>query len=405
MGRALVANGNPVLHRLTRAQCLREAAYFRLHKIFGTMKGLLEEHPLETDEERQEVFFEAAARAVIIHGPGKASLEEVQVPELKPGEILIHVAHVGVCATDIEILEGSLGYYKNGEANYPIVPGHEFSGIVVATGSNVNGLAEGDAAVVECIQSCGTCGECRSGNFIGCAERTELGVMKHDGAYADYVSVPARFVHKLPPSTDLRAAALCEPLAVVLKGLRRLELALGGASENSRCAVIGGGPIGHICARVMAHRGHRVTVFDRNPRRLAYFRGSTIETSESLDGLDEFNIITEVTGDPEALETALHRSRANATLLLLGLPYGMREFSFESIAAYDKTVIGSVGSTDEDFKKAIHLLPELDLDEFFKCPMPLADFAKGWEMSKRGEVLKVILDVVVAPGDRADQVR
>ena len=346
------------------------------------------------------MLFETAARAVVIHEPGKASLDKVPVPEIKPGEILIRVAHVGVCATDIEILDGSLGYYKNGEASYPIVPGHEFSGTVVATGSNVNGLAEGDAAVVECIQSCGTCGECRNGNFIGCPDRAELGVMGRDGAYAQYVTVPARFVHKLPPATDLRAAALCEPLAVVLKGLRRLEAALGGASDNRRCAVIGAGPIGHICARVMARGGHRVTVFDRNPRRLAYFRGSAIETSESLDGLGEFNVVAEVTGDPEVLETALHRSPANATLLLLGLPYGKREFSFEAIAAYDKTVIGSLGSTAEDFKEAIRLLPELDLEEFFKCPMPLEDFARAWDMSKSGEVLKVILDVENARGDR-----
>ncbi len=391
--KAMPDHGNPVAERLTRGQRLREIVYFRLHKNFGIVKGLLATHALETQREQEEVMFDRATEAVVIHGPGQASLESVDVPEVKPGDALVRVAHVAVCATDLEIFNGTLGYYKNGMAQYPIVPGHEFSGHVAAVGQNVTGLEEHDPVVVECIQSCGTCGECRSGNFIGCDERTELGVLRRDGAYAGYVVVPAKFVHKLPAGLDLRAAALCEPLAVILKGLRRLASNSANGPGPRRCAVIGAGPLGHLCALVLTQRGHHVTAFDRNPKRLALFDGTPIETADDLGGLDAFNIIVEVTGDPEVLDRALHESQANASLLLLGLPYGERPFSFEAVAAYDKTVIGSVGSTAEDFEAAIKLLPTLDLDAYFRCAMPLSDFEAAWKASKTGDVLKVILDL------------
>lgn len=384
---------NPVAARLSLGQRLREVIYFRLNRNIGTFRGLLEAHPLETRAEREEALFDRTTRAVVIHGPGKVALEEVELPELKPGEVAIRTAHVGVCATDLELLDGSLGYYKSGMAKYPIVPGHEFSGRVVTVGQNVTALKEGDPVVVECIQSCGVCTECQAGNFIGCAERTEMGVLRRNGAYADFVTVPARFVHKLEAGADLRQAALCEPLAVVLKGLRRLMPALEAQpGTERRFAVIGAGCIGHICAVEVARRGYPVTLFDRNPARLEVFAGRPIKTSTDLDQIGAFNVVVEATGHPEALDKALHSTPAGTTLLLLGLPYARKEFSFESITAFDKAVVGSVGSTAQDFAEAIRLMPLLDLSPLLACRMPLASFAEAWDLARSGSRLKIILD-------------
>ncbi|OHC75517.1 MAG: hypothetical protein A3G18_09415 [Rhodospirillales bacterium RIFCSPLOWO2_12_FULL_58_28] len=390
---AVTVNDNPVSARLTPGQRMREIIYYRLHKNTGALKGLLESHPLETRESQEKVFFDRPTEAVVIHGPNRAAFEELKIPEIKPGDVLIRVAHVAVCATDLEIFSGALGYYKNGMAKYPIVPGHEFSGRVVAVGRNVKNLAEQTPVVVECIQSCGICGECRSGNFIGCGERAELGVLRRNGAYAGYVSAPARFVHKLPQTMDLRRAALAEPLAVVLKSLRRLTPLLGAKSGRRHCFVVGAGPLGHMFAKTLAHFGHEVTAFDRNPKRRALFDGTGIKSSDCLDDLAKFNVIIEITGDPEVLDKVLHLSPADASILLLGLPYGKKPFSFEAVTAYDKTVVGSVGSTAEDFEEAIKLLDKLDLDAYLQCPMRLDDFHAAWEKSKSGDVLKVILDV------------
>ena len=388
---AFTSNQNPVKERLTLGQRLREIVYFRLNMNYGTLKGLLAPHPLDTPESREDSLFDRNSRGVVIHNPGQAAYEEFGIPDIKPGDALVRVSHVAICATDLEIFNGTLGYYKNGMAEYPIVPGHEFSGHIAAVGQNVTSLEEHDPVVVECIQSCGTCAECQSGNFIGCDVRSELGVLGLNGAYAEYVVAPAKFVHKLPLDMDMRAATLCEPLAVILKGLRRIDLSSVTDGGNPfQCAVLGSGPLGHMCSLVLAHLGHDVTAFDRNPKRLALFEGTSIKTSDDLSALNRFNAIVEITGDPEVLNRALHESPANATLLLLGLPYGERPFSFEALAAFDKTVTGSVGSTREDFKNAIALLPELNLEPYFQCSMALENFQAAWKKSKSGDVLKVI---------------
>ncbi len=391
-GKSFRPGGNPVAQRLSIPGRLLDSTLFRWHKTGGTIRGLLTVNPLETQDAREEVFFERTNRAVVIQEPGKAQLESLTLPMLKPGDALIRVEHVAICATDLDILEGRLGYYQNGTAEYPIVPGHEFSGRIVDLGKHGGNLKEGDPVVVECIQSCGTCNECRADNPIGCSDRTELGVMKKNGAYAQYVTVPARFVHRLPENLALDKAALAEPVAVILKGLGRLQVYLISRTVPWRVGVLGAGPLGHICARILAHKGYDVTAYDRNRSRLELFAGTGIKTSADLEGLDDFDALIEITGDPDVLDTALHRSRANAVLLLLGLPYGKRQFSFEAIAAYDKTIVGSVGSTAADFKAAIKLLPELNLDEHLKCKLPLDAFEEGWRLARHGEALKVILD-------------
>lgn len=370
-----------------------EIILFRINKAIGTARGLLDGTAMQNLILRENMFFDRTYQAVVIHSPGRAALEEMQLPEIKPGDVLIRVAYEAVCATDLEILDGTLGYYKSGMAKYPIVPGHELSGRVAAMGPNVDHLQEGDPVVVECIQSCGVCAECRRGNYIGCPERAELGVIGRNGGYAEYIVVPGRFVHQLPPDFDLREASLCEPLAVVLKGLKRLWRACPPEPEVKRCAVVGVGPLGHLCARVLALQGHRVTAFDRNPLRRSYFTDSEIEASDDLSRLNEFDVLVEATGDPEALDTMLHQSPAGATILLLGLPYARREFTFESIVAYDKTVVGSVGSNAEDFEEAIATLPQIDTSAFMEKVLPLSAFAQAWELVRAQAHLKVMLKV------------
>ena len=372
---------------------IKETILFRANKGVGTVKGLLDGAAVENPNAQKSLFFDRTGRAVVIHGPQRASLEEVEIPEVKPGEVLIRVAYEAICATDLEIFDGTLGYYKTGAAQYPITPGHEFSGRVVARGPNVSHVRDGELAVVECIQGCGACPECQRNNWIACRERTELGVIGRNGGYAEYVTVPGRFVHRLAPEYDLKKACLCEPLAVVLKGLRRLERTLPAESQHMDCAVLGAGPLGNLCAQTLAVKGHEVTVFDRNPSRRAYFSQSTVQVSDDLNRLNEFDVLVEVTGDPDALDTMVHRSMAGATILLLGLPYAHRKFTFESIVAYDKTVVGSVGSTARDFDDAIALLPQLDTARFTEKILPLADFMQAWDLARTGKHLKVMLKV------------
>lgn len=371
---------------------VREIVRFRYEKLVGTLTGVWSGALMENPTTRTSMLFSRPHKAVVIHGKGRASLDDVAPPLLRPSEVLVRVAYVGICATDLEILDGELGYYKNGEASYPIIPGHEFSGTIAGVGSRVTDLVQGDRVVVECIQSCGECDACKRGNAIGCGRRCEVGVIGRDGGSQEYMVTPARFVHKLPGDLDLRDACLCEPVAVVLKGLRRLQRSCP-ASGPQRVAVVGGGPIGHLAARVLATRGHAVTVFDRSPARLRLFEGSGIETAQDLADLSAFDAIVEATGDPDALGVILHNSAPGSVLLLLGLPYARRNFSFETIVGYDKTVVGSVGSAAEDFQEAVSILTTLDTSAFHGDVLPLAQYERAWAIARERTQLKVMLQV------------
>jgi len=366
-----------------------EIARFRYEKAVGSVTGVWNGAYTNNPMKRVQYHFVRNCQAVVIHGPGRASLDTIDIPPLKPGEVLIRVAYEGICATDLEILEGRLGYYKSGMAKYPIVPGHEFSGTVVAVGARVEGAGEGDRVVVECIQGCGECVACRKGNAIGCVQRTEVGVIGKNGGYSEYVITASRFVHKLPPQLKLAQAFLCEPMAVVSKGIKRLQ---NHASVHGRnCAVIGAGTIGHMAARVLAANGYRTTVFDRNAKRLEALAGTEIRVSEELKNLDDFDSVVEATGNLSALNTVLANLAPGATLLLLGLPYGPMDFNFENIVSSDKTVIGSVGSGAQDFREAIATLPRIDVSAFSKAIFPLAEFSEAWQSARSGTQLKAVL--------------
>ena len=395
LGHLLLTKEPPHNQGRSKAEKTHEAIMFRYNKSVGTVKGLLDRSADQDADVRHDILFDRSGQAVVIRGIRKAALETVPIPDIKPGEVLIRVAYEAICATDLEIYRGTLGYYQNGMAQYPIVPGHEFSGSVVAYGTNVDNLQMGDPVVVECIQSCGECEDCQRENFLGCRQRSELGVIGRNGGYAEYVTVPGKFVHRLPADIDPVAACLCEPLAVAIKGMKRLRRTWRQKErkDSKSCAVVGAGPLGHLCARVLAHWGHQVTVFDRAQQRLDYFSDSGIATAQDLAGIDRFDNIIEATGSPDALDEILRISRAGTSILLLGLPYAHRNFTFESIVAYDKIIVGSVGSSAKHFKMAIELLPEIDTRAFTEKILPLAEFEQAWRLAESQKHLKVILSV------------
>lgn len=378
-----------------------EVLRFRREKLLGTLQGIWDGAVMENPLTRTPLFFDKPNRSVVIHGPGRASLDSLPMTPPRPGEVVIKVAFEGVCGTDLEIFHGTLGYYSAGKASYPITPGHEFSGCITAVGALVKEFREGERVVAECIQSCGECSECARSNWTACGRRREVGVIGIHGGYAEYVTVPARFVHRIPKAVPLSHASMCEPLAVVLKGLKRLAASCRG-NGALRCAVMGAGPIGHLCARILQQRGHEVSIYDASPRRLAYFAGSDIRADMQLDNLNGFDALVDATGDHDVLHAMLHGSGSGATLLLLGLPYARREFSFEGVVSYDKTIVGSVGSSSAEFEEALQLLPTLDLSLFGRRFFALDQFAEAWDCFQRRDFLK--LQLAIDPGMEKESV-
>ena len=186
-------------------------------------------------------------------------------------------------------------------------------------------------------------------------------------------------------------AALAEPLAVVNKALRRLGSTPKGDSPR-QCAVIGAGAIGHLTARVLALRGHSVTVFDPQKARLDLLKG-LMATSTTPEGLDRFEWLIEATGQQSVLSLMLQQASTGATILLVGLPYAHETFSFESIVAFDRCVVGSVGSTGADFEQALATLPLVDTSPFLGTTYPLDQFERALELVRSRAALKVMLKV------------
>lgn len=389
---SLVADTWTTVRRGTPRQ-IGEIARFRWEKMRGTTRGLWDAASRGDPRTHQELFFDRTAKAVVIAGHDRAALEDREIPRLKPADVLVKVAYTGVCATDLDVLEGTLGYYRSGRARYPIVPGHEISGRVAKVGAKVEGIRAGDPVVVECIQGCGECTACRASDFIRCDDRREVGVMNRDGGYAEFMVTPSSSVHRVPPGLSLRHAALAEPLAVVQKAIRRLERATP-LPTGSSCAVVGAGTIGHLMARSLAARGLRVLAIDADPMRLALLADAPgVRTTTDIAAVAGVDVVIEATGSQAVLEDVLRSSSTGAALLLLGFPYGGREFNFEAIVASDKTIVGSVGSSPEDFEMALSVLPKLDLSAFEGGCYALADFRAAWAAQRARSHLKVTLDV------------
>ena len=370
----------------------REIVTFRALKAYGTVSGLV--GPKATPSASGEnLYYDRKCKAVVVRGPNRAAVEEIDVPPTRPGDLLVNVAYAGVTNKDLGLMKGDRSFQSGDTAPYPAVPGGELSGWVARVGPKVSHVKEGDPVVVQSLRGCGSCQACLRSNPLECAGERNGDPRNGAGAYSEYVSVPGISVHKLPAGTDMRKAVLVEALAVVLRGLRRVERLLEFAADIPRFAVVGAGPIGHLCALALSSKELPVTVFDRNAKRLSYFEDTPVSTGSGTDGFEDFDILIEATGDPESIESMVRASRSDAILLLLGLPSSRRQFTIPGAAAGEKTIVWSAGAEEGDFQEAAHMLSRLETGALTSYAVPLSRFAEAWETFGAGDRLKVLVEI------------
>src|SRR5215213_4750681 len=231
--------------------------------------------------------------AIEFHGAERLELVERPDPAPAAGQLLIAPSAVGICGTDVEIFEGSLAYFRMGIAEYPIVPGHEWTGVVVDVGAGVTGFAPGDQIVGEVAIGCGVCVRCRAGRSHLCARRTETGIVHMDGAMASLLRFPAAYAHRV----DFEGAALVEPTSVALHAVRRGDV--GGQSV----LVVGAGPIGLLVAQCARAEGASAVGIDR------FVAGDE----------DAIDVVVLCAGGPGAIRFALDAVRPGGTVVAVGL--------------------------------------------------------------------------------------
>lgn len=271
-------------------------------------------------------------KALKWHGARDLRLEIMARRPLKAGEIRIEVAYCGICGSDMhEYLHGPDSIpvkapHPLSNSVAPIVIGHEFCGTVVETAADVTGLQLGDRVAVEPEYRCGHCTYCREGRYNLCESMGFVGLMG-DGGMAEEAVVPSYMAHVLPRSLSFRQAAVAEPAAVALHGVRQSALRPG-----DDCVIFGMGAIGLLLVMMARHHGAgRIIAVDVDPRRLSLARevgasdavdasqGDAVQQVGELTGGVGVPVAFEAVGRPETLKGALGVLSKGGEAVLLGL--------------------------------------------------------------------------------------
>ncbi|HET6812593.1 MAG TPA: alcohol dehydrogenase catalytic domain-containing protein [Actinomycetota bacterium] len=249
-----------------------------------------------------------------------SAVRQVPEPVPGPGEVLVEVAAAGICGSDLEVLDGRR---PAAYVDYPVVPGHEWAGRVLAAGPGVKDVGPGDPVVAEGLRACGVCDRCGEGRTNICtAAYAETG-FTHPGALAERLLVPAGLLHRLPANRPVEPAALLEPAACVASGLLEAGMPLPG----SRVAVVGDGPLGLLALLLLRTAAPaELVLVGARPARSAFGPGcgatQVVAATDraALAGLaGRFDMAVEASNAPAGSATAVSLLRRGGSAVLLGI--------------------------------------------------------------------------------------
>ncbi len=277
-------------------------------------------------------------RAAVIEQPGKVALDTVEDPTPGHEEVVVAVDACGICGTDLHIVDGDFA-----PAPYPIIPGHEFAGEVVAVGGGVNGLAVGTKVAVDPSLYCGKCHYCALGRGNLCENWNAIGVTRN-GACAEYAVAPAANCYPLPAGVPPLHGALIEPLSCAVRGFDLLPGRLG-----EHYLIYGAGTMGLLMLQLAKRAGAAsVSVVDLNPQRLAVAEelgaDTTVAAAGDLDQKRGWEVVVDCTGAVPAIEDGLTRVARGGTYQQFGVAPSEATASFSPFRVYNDeiTIVGSM---------------------------------------------------------------
>ena len=324
------------------------------------------------------------------------SLKEVPVPEVGPEDILIKVKAVGICGSDMPIFSGVREVPMN------LIPGHEFSGVVEKIGGDVLGFKVGDRVTPGLVINCGHCIYCRQGHESLCENILETGIHV-DGAFAEYVKVPAKTAHLLPESMTFEQAASIDPIASAYRPVKKANI----GSEDT-VLIFGPGPIGIYTAQCAKAEGAKriiVAGVNGDEERLKLAEELGADCVVNLSGADlvksvmEINeghlpdIVFEASGHPSAVQMCLDSVKANGKIVFIGIQHQSINLELAKIVRQEVKVEGSICYTWKDYKECIDLVStgRVNTDRMVTHEFALSDIEKGIQVMKNREAVKVIL--------------
>jgi len=346
-------------------------------------------------------------KAVVIRGIGSIGVEDLQEPKLRDDEVLAAVKAVGICGTDLEIYRGKhtlvKELFEKGALKY-LIPGHEWSGIIVSKGEAVDNLDVGDRITSETTLYCGKCYFCAVGKPNLCDNAEEIGITRN-GAMAEYVAIPAKLVHEIPQEISFEEAALIEPTAVALHAVKRTtEIA---DISGKKVAIFGDGTIGLLILQLVLKEGPReVFLFGKSDHKLSVAEGLGPVNCVNISARREeevfarikralrprgADIVIEAAPSCPVLEDALSAVKKGGTIMLVGL-HGRCDIDVNSIL-FKELVISSSLSSPGIWDRAIELVRrrEVRVKELISDILTLEGAVDFIKSGGRADMVKAIV--------------
>ncbi len=326
-------------------------------------------------------------KAIRIVRPNQITLVNLKLHELQADEVLIKVMASGICGTDIHILRGE---YR---AQYPIIPGHEFSGTIEKIGESVTRFEIGDNVAVEPNISCDNCYNCLNNRQNFCNNWQAIGVTK-SGGMAQFVVAPEKSVFNID-KLQFEYAAFMEPLSCVLHGLKKVKI-----NPGDRVVVFGAGPIGILFLQMVRLQGAvHVSVLENLASRAALaeqYGANQIFQDISDFEKDDFDVVIDATGVISLMQQTIDLARSGGGVLLFGVPPAGKKLKLEGMKIFQKglTIVSSFTSVRNSYQ-AIALLEagKIDVVDLISHRLPLSEFERGIRLIEKGDddVKKVMI--------------
>lgn len=337
-------------------------------------------------------------KAAVYHGPGDLRVEEVPVRKLKDNEVKIQVKYCGICGTDIHIFHGDGGCC---DVTPPLVPGHEFSGVVAEVGAGVKTVKVGDRVTGDPNDMCGECYFCKNGMQHFCKNNIGIGTTV-DGGFAEYVIVREKQVYKLSDELSFIEAAMAEPISCCLHGIDLCNIKAGDT-----VLVIGGGPIGMIMMQLAKNAGASKVIMSEpveEKREQALKLGAT----KTIDPLHEdveavlaeycenVNVVIECVGNVHTQADAVRFAGKGATIMYFGLASPEESFPIRPDDIFKKELhITSSYINPYSFERAIQILESgtVELESLITNVVPLDDIADVFTKPEYRRTGKVMIQI------------
>ncbi len=336
-------------------------------------------------------------KQAVMTSPGQIEFRDIPVPVPGPTEVLIRMKRIGVCGSDIHVYHG-----KHALTPYPVVQGHEVSGIVEKAGGKVRGIAPGDLVTIQPQVTCGQCYPCTHGAYHICDNLKVMG-FQTTGAGSELFAVEASKVLKLPARMNAEHGAMIEPVAVAVHALGR-----AGEVKGKNVLVLGAGPIGNLVAQAARGMGAaKVMVTDVSAFRLEKARECGVDFCVDTSRVDlasairehfgesKADVILECVGSPQTIQQAVAVARKGTDIIVVGVFGDKPTLDMGTVQDRELRLIGTLMYQEPDWKKAIELVEKgrIKLQPLITDHFDFADYKKAYEYidAHRERAMKVMI--------------